>query len=314
MGGLKKFMPVTFATYAVGMMALAGVPLFFSGFWSKDEILHAAWLWAPSKRPFLLAAFGAFLTAFYMTRQMIYVFYGGYRGGVGTGQEHATVASQEAHAHAGSGAGLPHESPSVMTVPLAILAVCTIVLGAFGTPIFPWFHSYLSGHPTHFESRVDYGALATMLLSTLIVGTGIGLGWRVYGRRTAAAADALDPLEELKPDWFGVLRRKFLVDELYEISVIRLNAWCAKAARWLDEIVWDGAVRAVSYGVLGVSWLNRLIDEYVVNPGFDRGCGAVRLGGRLLSIWQNGRVQRYMRVIGLSLTLGASVFIWGCDR
>src|SRR3989454_2260292 len=81
MGGLRRFMPVTFMTYAVGMMALSGVPLFFSGFWSKDEILHAAWLWAPSKKPFILAAVGAFLTAFYMTRQMVYVFGGSYRGG-----------------------------------------------------------------------------------------------------------------------------------------------------------------------------------------------------------------------------------------
>ncbi|HVY71292.1 MAG TPA: NADH-quinone oxidoreductase subunit L, partial [Verrucomicrobiae bacterium] len=80
MGGLRKYMPVTFAAYAVGMMALAGVPLFFSGFWSKDEILHQAAHWT-SKGPFLLGAFGALLTAFYMTRQMCYVFFGEYRGG-----------------------------------------------------------------------------------------------------------------------------------------------------------------------------------------------------------------------------------------
>jgi len=69
MGGLRKLMPVTFVTYAIGMMALSGVPLFFSGFWSKDEILHAAALWQPSKWPFLLGAVTAFLTAFYMTQQ-----------------------------------------------------------------------------------------------------------------------------------------------------------------------------------------------------------------------------------------------------
>ncbi len=74
MGGLRKFMPVTFATYAVGMMALSGVPLFFSGFWSKDEILHAAHGWPMSQVPFYLGVFGALLTAFYMTRQMFYVF------------------------------------------------------------------------------------------------------------------------------------------------------------------------------------------------------------------------------------------------
>src|SRR5687768_1218260 len=79
MGGLKKFMPVTFATYAIGIMALSGVPLFFSGFWSKDEILHAAHNWSVSQIPFYLAAFGALLTAFYMTRQVCYVFFGNRR-------------------------------------------------------------------------------------------------------------------------------------------------------------------------------------------------------------------------------------------
>src|SRR6185295_3513818 len=70
MGGLKKFMPVTFATYAIGMMALSGVPLLFSGFWSKDEILHAAHGWQVSHVPFYLGLTGALLTAFYMTRQV----------------------------------------------------------------------------------------------------------------------------------------------------------------------------------------------------------------------------------------------------
>src|SRR5439155_27035796 len=76
MGGLRLSMPVTFVTYSVGMMALAGFPLFFSGFWSKDEILHEAFLWKPSIWPFCLGVFGSSLTAFYMTRQVCYVFFG----------------------------------------------------------------------------------------------------------------------------------------------------------------------------------------------------------------------------------------------
>src|SRR6266581_3360069 len=80
MGGLRKFMPITFATYAIGMMALSGVPLFFSGFWSKDEILHSASIWSVSRWPFFLLATAMLLTAFYMTRQVCYVFFGSYRG------------------------------------------------------------------------------------------------------------------------------------------------------------------------------------------------------------------------------------------
>src|SRR5438034_1036605 len=93
MGGLRKLMPLTFATYAIGMMALSGVPIFFSGFWSKDEILHAAQGWSVSHWPFYLGLFGAFLTALYMTRQVAYVFFGNCRLALGptTGSEQHTV-------------------------------------------------------------------------------------------------------------------------------------------------------------------------------------------------------------------------------
>src|SRR3954465_4688442 len=78
MGGLRKEMPVTFATYGIGMLALSGFPLLFSGFWSKDAILASAHEWHSGKGPFYLLVFGALLTAFYMTRQVSYVFFGAY--------------------------------------------------------------------------------------------------------------------------------------------------------------------------------------------------------------------------------------------
>ena len=76
MGGLRGLMPVTFLTYAIGMMALSGVPLFFSGAWTKEEILHATAHWPVSRLPHYLMLAGVVLTALYMTRQMIYVFFG----------------------------------------------------------------------------------------------------------------------------------------------------------------------------------------------------------------------------------------------
>jgi NADH-quinone oxidoreductase subunit L len=303
MGGLRRFMPITFATYAIGMMALAGVPLFFSGFWSKDEILHAAWLWQPSKWPFLLSFVGAFLTAFYMTRQMWFVFFGESRTAAAPVEEHLEPARHRPD--------VPHESPPVMTFPLAILAVCTILLGAFGTPIFPWFQDYLSGEAAHVRTSVDVGVLLTMLASTFIVAGGIGLGWWLYRRQPRVRPEDPDALEKLQPDWFAVLRGKFFIDELYEISFLRWNAWCARTARWMDEHLWESAVLAVSLLVLGLSWLNRLIDEFVVNLGFNQGCGGLRSGARLLSLWQNGQIQRYLRVIGLGLVVFGLVFIRG---
>ena len=121
--GCRRFMPITFATYAVGMMALCGFPLFFSGFWSKDAILHAAHLaWSVSQVPFYLGAIGALLTAFYMTRQVYYVFFGESRLNQAIG--HAESEHPEhRHSHGHTAASAPHESPAVMTVPLVILAV-----------------------------------------------------------------------------------------------------------------------------------------------------------------------------------------------
>ena len=289
MGGLRRSMPVTFVTYAIGMMALAGVPLLFSGFWSKDEILHGAWVWQPSKWPFVLTAFGALLTAFYMTRQVVWVFFG---------------PSRAAHK--------AHESPAVMTVPLAILAVFSVLLGALGTPIFPWFQTYLAGHTTAVESTVEVGVLLTMLFSTVVVTAGLALGWWLYGRQPLLDPVEPDPLERWRPDWFGVLQRKFFIDELYDVSVVRFNDWSARTARWLDDIIWSGAVTAVSYLVLGLSWVNRLVDEFVVNLWFDRSCGLVGWCARLVGLWQNGQVQRYLRALALSLALGGLLFIWGC--
>src|SRR5213079_174357 len=95
MGGLRKLMPITFITYAVGMMALSGVPLLFSGAWTKEEILHATAHWPKSPAPYYLMLAGVVLTALYMTRQVIFVFFG----------ERRTPEAV-------------HESPRVMTRPL----------------------------------------------------------------------------------------------------------------------------------------------------------------------------------------------------
>jgi NADH-quinone oxidoreductase subunit L len=304
MGGLRKLMPVTFATYAIGMMALSGVPLVFSGFWSKDEILHAAWLWQPSKWPVLMGFCGAFLTAFYMTRQMWFVFFAP-RSSQGN---EAHTAATEHHAEKSA----PHESPPVMTIPLGLLATCAILLSVFGTPIWPWFHSYLSGHAAHASTSVTVDTLLVMFVSAVVALGGIWVGWRFYSRRAPQRADDPDPLEKIEPEVFGWLRGKFFIDELYEMSVLRWNAACARTARWLDETVWENVVRAVSLLTVGLSWLNRLIDEFVVNLGFDKGCDGVRSGSRLASLWQNGQVQRYLRMIGLALALFGVLFIWGC--
>ena len=182
MGGIKKYMPVTFATYAVGMLALAGFPLVFSGFWSKDAILHSAYGWRQvSLIPFYLGVAGAFLTAFYMTRQVALVFFGKNRISAVLSRSDSVVkeAHDKSHAsHAGGHAAAedsraPHESPAVMTWPLIVLAVCAIGLSVIGTPAWPWFQSFLGQH--HGETGFTKDVISLMVLSSVIVFAGLGL-------------------------------------------------------------------------------------------------------------------------------------------
>jgi NADH-quinone oxidoreductase subunit L len=309
MGGLRKYMPVTFATYAIGMMALSGVPLLFSGFWSKDEILHAARGWSVSQAPFYLGAIGALFTAFYMTRQVALVFFGSNRSGGRASDPSSHHSADHSAEHAA-----PHESPAVMTIPLVVLAAFAILLGFIGTPAWPWFQSFLNGEPASVDMARfgEEGVLPLMLFSTLIVSLGLGLGWWFYGRKPMQRSDGPDPLAVLRPDIFGLLRNRYFVDELYEHTVIAFNAWWARACDWLDRWIWNGLVELVSYAVIGLSWVNRFCDEYVVNLGFDEGCRRLRLGGSVLSRLQNGRVQNYLRVIGIALAALVLFLIWGC--
>jgi NADH-quinone oxidoreductase subunit L len=319
MGGLRKFMPVTFATYAIGMMALCGVPIFFSGFWSKDEILHAAHGWPASQVPFYLGIAGAFLTAFYMTRQVVHVFLGNSRVEFGT----ATISEKRTHEHGGHEPGEHnhvefssdvHESPRLMTVPLIVLAIASIVLGFFGTPAWPWLHSYLTGHELHtnFGKLFESSTLSLMLVSAVVVAAGIGIAWYIYARKITCDANEPDPLERAQPAIFGLLRNKFYIDELYEGTVIRLNAFLASLIDWFDRVIWNGLVQLTALITIGLSHVSRAIDQYIVNRGFDGGCDSLRSGAGGFSRLQNGQVQSYLRVIGLALAVLLVALLWGC--
>jgi NADH-quinone oxidoreductase subunit L len=299
-------MPVTFITYAIGMLALAGFPILFSGFWSKDEILHAAHGWPVSHVPFYLGAFGALLTAFYMTRQVALVFFGNYRG---NNHAHSASKSHGKKAESSHSASEPHESPLVMTAPLMILAAFAILLGFIGTPAWPWFQNFLSGG--HEAAGFSKDVIYLMIVSSVIVFIGLGLGWWFYGRKPLLKADQPDVLQTIRPDVYRVLENKYWIDELYEKSVIAFNAWWAKVCNFLDVWIWSGLVHLVSYVIVGLAWVNRVFDEYVINLGFDESCRRVSKGGGLLSRLQDGKVQHYLRVIGVALVVLALWLIWG---
>jgi NADH-quinone oxidoreductase subunit L len=300
MGGLRKLMPVTFITYTLGMLALSGFPLLFSGFWSKDDILHAAHSWTVSSVPFYLGLFGAFLTAFYMMRQIVYVFFGQFR--------------PEGHAGAKAQASI-HESPAPMLAPLVVLSACAILLGFLGTPAWPWFQSFLDGNSAHisFAHLLSSETLSTMTVSTLVSLAGLGLGYFVFGRTSSLGTES-DPLERMRPDIFGVLHHKYYVDEIYEWSVVRLHAAWARCCVWLDWAVAEGCVQLVGWVVIGLSWVSRAFDEHAINPGFDEGCRRFTAGGTLMSRFQDGRVQRYLRVLGVAAVALVLALLWGCRR
>ncbi len=289
MGGLRRLMPVTFITYAIGMMALSGVPLFFCGAWTKEEILHATSHWPKSQAPHYLIMLGVVLTAAYMTRQMIYVFFGNPRAA----SEHA------------------HESPPVMTRPLVALGFCTIFLGVVLTPAWPWLHDYLNGETARFDlTRLIQPML---FVSLALVIAGIGLGVLMY--RRVALQDRhrnveLDPLESAQPFLFRFLENKMWLDELYEESFILWSRTAARLSDWMDHYVWDGLVRG--FGSLGQLFgiFTKGVDERAINAGVDESVGGARGLGRLMSAAHSGQIQTYLGAVAIGMVALLILYAW----
>ncbi|MBA2431567.1 MAG: NADH-quinone oxidoreductase subunit L [Chthoniobacterales bacterium] len=280
MGGLRRLMPVTFVTYAIGMMSLSGVPLFFSGAWSKEEVLHNTAHWPASHVPHYLLMLGVVLTALYMTRQMIYVFFGAPRAG-----------------------GHVHESPRVMTFPLIALAICSIGLSVILTPGWPWLHDYLSGRTAEFQlARIVQPML---FISAALVAAGVLLGVVIY-----RGAGAADPFAQRQPALFGFLANRMWLDELYHHTVLRWSAWTALFAAWTDRHVWDRIVRgAGSLGELAGT-LSMGFDNRAINAGVDESATGTRGAGRLVSGWHSGRVQLYLRAVAVGTMALLLLYVW----
>jgi NADH-quinone oxidoreductase subunit L len=288
LGGLRGPMKVTFAAFAAGMMALSGVPFLFSGFWSKEAILHAASEWPVSNLPLIAGLAGAGLTAFYMTRLMFEVFGGRPR----------SDAAADAH-----------ESPAVMTAPLVVLAVGAVGLGFLGTPAWPWLESALLGRPVEARSLLEGGAV--MVSSIVLVALGIGAGWAVYARRKSSDAAAADPLAARAPQAFAFLGSGLGFDALYRATAGRLTTLGARLSDALDRRVWDGAVRALSRGAELLGLANRRVDEGGLNAGFDAVSGAVQGSGNAYSRAQSGQAQGYLRALALAFAVLALLVLAG---
>jgi proton-translocating NADH-quinone oxidoreductase chain L len=289
MGGLRRFMPVTFFTYAIGMMALSGVPLFFSGGWTKEEILHAVAHWPPSHIPYYLILAGVVLTALYMTRQIIYVFFGPTRSSF----EHA------------------HESQRVMTMPLIALALCAIFFSVMLTPAWPWLHGYLTGELVQFD--VVRLIQPMFFVSLVLVGMGIGLGIWMYRKAGVPERNRpaeIDPLEYSQPALFCFLANKMWIDELYARTVIAFGWMAARLSDWMDRYFWDGLVRG--FGAIGQLFgiFTSSVDERWINAGVDETTVGTRGLGRLMSAAHSGQIQIYLNIIAVGMLALLLLYVW----
>ncbi|HEX4489592.1 MAG TPA: NADH-quinone oxidoreductase subunit L [Acidimicrobiia bacterium] len=270
MGGLRKYMPVTAATFIVGWLAIAGV-IPFAGFWSKDDILAKAWvhhsyaLWA-------VGVVAALLTAFYMTRQVWLVFYGPERfrepavvgadaaaAGTAVSSSPESPESSPVHevadtggAHDDHGAGHdPHESPNLMLFPLVALAGLSIVGGVIDLPFTKqsidaldrWLAPVLvGGRSLEVHSFGTGFALSTIALVIAVVG--IVIGHAVY--RNGLTREGDDPIDAS----LGPLARIFANAYYFDIGISRLvsgplTAFAKFLAEGFDKRIIDGAVNGI---------------------------------------------------------------------
>ena len=286
MGGLRKTMPVTFWLYMIGTLALAGI-VPFAGFWSKDEILLDASLHYPQVYWLLTAA--AFLTAFYMGRQIWMVFFG--------------EAHSEAAAHA-------QESPRVMTVPLMVLAGLSLLGGGLNLP-FEGFHNL--GHWLEYTLK-EVESLPLDLkvagISTVLALAAIVLSWYIYGRNPLRTGQP-DPLKRPLGFLFTGMENKWFVDEGYFAVIInpfkKLSQFLADVIDWRFWHDWfHETVIAGTYNWLSEIALNRYADQRGIDA-FANGLGSVTqwLSATARKV-QNGFVRSYALsvLLGVVLILG----------
>jgi NADH-quinone oxidoreductase subunit L len=289
MGGLRKYMPVTFVTFVIGSLALAGIfPL--AGFWSKDEILVTAG--DAGFTAFLVVGLvGAFLTAAYMTRCVYLTFFGEFRG------------------H-----GEPHESPRTLTVPLVVLAVMSVAAGfinaeAFGIENFrEWFEGAVALPPLRHPSFDSI--MAVVSVTVAIIGIGIA-AYLWFQREELGPFRNLTQRNVFARAGYRFLENKYYLDDLYEkVIVYGIKAPIARLAYWFDQRVIDAVVNALGRGTAAAARETYdVIDQKVVDGAVNGLAETTGETGGLLRYVQSGRVQRY--ALTLFAAVGAlSLAIW----
>ena len=289
MGGLRKHMPKTFATFMIGSLALAGLfPL--AGFWSKDEILLGAG--ENGYEAFMiLGLVGAFMTAMYMTRCVYLTFFGEYRG----------------HGH-------PHESPLPIVGPLYVLAFMSIIAGFLNAPFTDyWFGSLVDNVAVQSLGVAHHEfSVPDAVLSTVVVLAALGIGYVLFFLgRLPRGVTARVPVARAG---YTFLSNRYYLDHLYSGVVVgAIKGPIARAAYWFNQNVLDGIVHAVALVSRKLAdWEYKYIDQGAIDGAINgSGLGAEGLGGVFRTI-QTGRVQQYGAILfgaTAMLAIGLVIFV-----
>jgi len=300
MGGLRKQMPVTFWLYMIGSLALAGI-FPFAGFWSKDEILLDA---AKNHTVvYVLLTIAAFLTAFYMGRQIWMVFFGKSR--------HAAAEHAE-------------ESPKVITVPLMVLAAASVLGGALNLPFLHSLEKWLehtieltAEHAAGFHGylSISWGGLNPLvaLVSTLLALLAIGLSWFLYGRNPVQIGQ-IDPLKKMLGPLFTVFENKYWVDEIYGVVIIKpyksLARFLAVKVDWDFWHDWLHDTVIARFFRWFTNFLANPIDLGIIDAISTGLANLTRSSSSALRRLQNGFVRSYALsvLLGVVLILGYLLF------
>ena len=215
MGGLRKYMPITHITFLIACLAIAGIPP-FSGFFSKDEILTACFLFSPTMGWIMTVIAG--MTAFYMFR----LYYGIFWAGSEPGQKSTSDGDDSHVPH-------PHESPLAMTLPLMLLAVVTIVAG-----FIPFGH-FISSNGEAYNIHLDWSVAGTSIAVAVV---SIAIATYIYAGSRQPVADTL--AHRFKGLWTAAYHR-FYLDEVYQFITHRIIFGCiCRPIAWWDRHVVDG--------------------------------------------------------------------------
>jgi NADH-quinone oxidoreductase subunit L len=280
MGGLRKYMPITFATFMIGSAALAGLPP-FAGFFSKDEIIATAGHSGYDAFVYVGLA-GAFLTAAYMTRAIYYTFFGEFRG------------------H-----GEPHESPPAITGPLLVLAGFSVLAGWLNATVVhvekfqQWFEPRVAFPTDVVHPAFNFGEGAIAVLVAL---AGVGAAYAYYWRGVGHGATERNPLARAGHTF---LVNKYYLDDLYErVVVAGIKGPIARAAYWTNQNVIDAAVNAVGKGAMAVGrFTYDVIDQRIVDGAVNGIAEASGETGGLLRYMQSGRVQWYAAILFMAVAV-----------